>query len=52
MVVAGVWKDRIYSLPCRSSCFAQGLGRIEEYNDLHQDDLKKRMNSSYPSKSS
>ena len=33
-----------------ASYFAQG--RIEEKDELHQDDLKNRMNSSYSSESS
>ena len=41
---------RIYSIPCHASHCA--LGRFEEYDELHHDDLKKKMNSSYSSKSS
>ena len=41
-------RDRIYSISCQGSYFA--VGRFEEYDELHQDDLKKRMNSSFSSK--
>ena len=34
--------DRIYSIPCHASYFA--LGRMEEQDELRQDDLKKRIN--------
>ena len=37
---AAAWGDRSYSIPCRTSCFA--LGRFEEQDELHQDDLKER----------
>ena len=36
--------DRIASIPCLASCFAPGWH--EEEDELHQDDMKKRMN--YP----
>ena len=42
--------DRIYSISCRASYC--DLGRFKEWDELHPDDLKKRMNSSYSSKSS
>ena len=35
--------DGIDLIPCRVSCFE--LGRFEEQDELHQDDLKKRINS-------
>ena len=38
-------EDRIASIPCRASYFAPGW--FYEYDHLHQDDLKNRMNSSY-----
>ena len=34
-------EDRIYSIPCRASYFAPGW--YEEKDELHQDDMKKRM---------
>ena len=37
--------DRLYLIPCCASCFA--LGQSKEYDKLHQDDMKKRVNSSY-----
>ena len=41
--------DRLYSIPyhyCQATSFC-AQGRIEEFDELHQDDLKKRLNSSY-----
>ena len=35
------------SIPCHASYFAPG--RFEEYDELHQDDMKNRMNSSFSS---
>ena len=44
-VVAADWGERIYSIPWRASYFApEGY---EEKDDLHQDDMTKRKNSSY-----
>ena len=40
--------NRVYSFSCHASYFA--LGRFEEQDDLHQDDLKKRIKPSYSSK--
>ena len=37
--------DRLYLIPCCASCFA--LGQSKEYDKLHQDDMKKKVNSSY-----
>ena len=37
--------DRIYSISYHTNYFA--LGRYEEQDELHQDGLRKRMNSSY-----
>ena len=34
--------DILYSIPCHSSCFAPGW--FEEKDELHQDDMKKRIN--------
>ena len=50
MVVAAVWGTEIFQFlaDCRASYFALGL--FEEQDELHQDDLKKRINSSYSSK--
>ena len=39
--------DRIYSIPCDASYFAPGW--YEEKDEFHQDDMKKRMSSSYSS---
>ena len=44
-VVAAVCGTEKYSISCRASFFA--LGRFEEDNSLHQDDLKKMRKSSY-----
>ena len=41
--------DRFNSVLCRASCFA--LEQFEEYDELHQDDLNKRINSAYSLKS-
>ena len=46
-VVASVWGTEFIHILA-----ARALGRIEESDELYQDDLKKRMNSSYSSKSS
>ena len=45
-VVAAV-EDRMYSTHCRAGYFAPG--RYEEKDELHQGDMKKRMNSFYSS---
>ena len=46
-VVAADWGERIYSIPWRASCFAPE--RYEEKEELHQDGMKKRKNSTYSS---
>ena len=44
-VVADVWGTEFVQFLCRTNCFA--LGRFEKQNELHQNDMKKKMNSSY-----
>ena len=40
-VADALWGDRIYSIPCLASYSAPG--RYDEKDELHQDDMKKRM---------